>query len=168
MATVVILLLVGVALLIAEIFLPGMIAGLIGMGCLVAGVVLAYVEQGPKTGTIVLLAVIFGLVGGFGLWVKFFPESRLARPFVSQRVVGDLNVEKPQLLNQVGVAYSNLRPSGTALINGQRVDVVTEGGLISRGTPIKVVAVEGLRVVVRALTEEELRKLDQPPTLGPT
>jgi membrane-bound serine protease (ClpP class) len=44
-----------------------------------------------------------------------------------------------------------LRPSGTANINGQRVDVVTEGGLIERGTAVKVVAVEGSRIVVRAV-----------------
>jgi membrane-bound ClpP family serine protease len=42
-----------------------------------------------------------------------------------------------------------LRPSGTASINGRRVDVVTEGGLIERGTAVKVVAVEGARIVVR-------------------
>jgi membrane-bound serine protease (ClpP class) len=58
-------------------------------------------------------------------------------------------VAKPELLNGTGVALSQLRPSGTATINGQRVDVVTEGGLIERGTAIKVVAVEGARIVVR-------------------
>jgi membrane-bound ClpP family serine protease len=36
-----------------------------------------------------------------------------------------------------------------AFINGNRTDVITEGGLIDRGASIKVVAVEGLRVVVR-------------------
>jgi membrane-bound serine protease (ClpP class) len=37
------------------------------------------------------------------------------------------------------------------LIGGKRVDVVTEGGMIDPGTPLKVVAVEGMRVVVRAV-----------------
>ena len=40
---------------------------------------------------------------------------------------------------------------GTALINGKRVDVITEGSHIERGTPVKVVALEGMRVVVRAI-----------------
>jgi membrane-bound serine protease (ClpP class) len=48
------------------------------------------------------------------------------------------------------VAQSNLRPSGLALIDGKRIDVVTEGPMIERGTPVKVVAVEGMRVVVRS------------------
>jgi membrane-bound serine protease (ClpP class) len=59
-------------------------------------------------------------------------------------------VEKPELLNQTGSALTNLRPAGTAIINDRRVDVVTEGAMIERGTPVKVVAVEGMRVVVRA------------------
>lgn len=46
---------------------------------------------------------------------------------------------------------TTLRPSGTAVINGKRVDVVSEGAFIEAGQVIKVVAVEGLRVVVRAV-----------------
>ena len=52
-------------------------------------------------------------------------------------------------LNKEGVAKTQLRPSGTAIIDGERVDVVTEGNLIEPGTNLKVVAVEGMRVVVR-------------------
>jgi membrane-bound serine protease (ClpP class) len=54
-------------------------------------------------------------------------------------------------LNGTGVALTQLRPSGTAKINGQRVDVVTEGALIERGTAVKVVVVEGARIVVREI-----------------
>jgi len=71
--------------------------------------------------------------------------------FISQKVIGELRVDKPELLDQVGIAQTNLRPSGTAMINGQRVDVVTEGPMIEQGATIKVVAVEGMRVVVRAV-----------------
>jgi membrane-bound serine protease (ClpP class) len=62
-----------------------------------------------------------------------------------------VDAEKPELLQQTGTAFTQLRPAGTALINGRRVDVVTEGQLIERGTPVRVVAVEGMRVVVRAV-----------------
>ena len=98
-----------------------------------------------------------GFVSGFAVWVKFFPESRYASLFVSKRVVGNIDAEKPELLHQTGIAYTNLRPSGTALINHQRVDVVTEGGMIERGTAIKVIALEGMRVVVRTLDSAEPR-----------
>ena len=151
MELVVTLLLVGAALMFAEIFLPGLVAGVVGFCFLIAGVAVGYARFGPQTGTIILLAVIVGLAGGFALWVNFFPTSRYARLFVSHRTIGNIGAERPDLLHQTGVAFTPLRPSGTAVINGQRVDVVTEGGLVERGASIKVVAIEGMRVVVRGV-----------------
>jgi len=154
MELVVILLIAGVVLLLLETVLPGLIAGIVGFCCLMAGVVLGYVEFGAYTGNLILVLVLAGLVGGFACWVKFFPDSAAARLLVSQGTSGDIKTEQPELLNQTGVAYTQLRPSGTALIKDKRVDVVTEGALIPRGTPVRVVAIEGMRVVVRALDNE--------------
>jgi len=44
-----------------------------------------------------------------------------------------------------------LRPSGMAVIDGKRLDVVAESGMIAAGSAIKVIAVEGTRVIVRKL-----------------
>jgi membrane-bound ClpP family serine protease len=93
--------------------------------------------------------------------MKYFPESPMAKLFVSRKVVGNINAEKPELLHQIGTTHTPLRPSGTAVINGKRVDVVTEGGMIERGTPIKVVAIEGMRVVVRGISPAELSQTGQ-------
>lgn len=149
MALIITLLVVGAILLFLEILLPGMIAGIIGFVCLMAAVILGYQDFGYQTGSAILGGVLVGLAIGVWGWLKFFPESRLGKRFISQSATGELGVAKPELLNGTGVALSQLRPSGTATINGQRVDVVTEGGLIERGTAIKVVAVEGARIVVR-------------------
>ncbi len=149
MALVVILLVLGVVLLLLETILPGMIAGIVGIGCLLGGIVAGYTEFGTPTGHYILFGVVVGLVAAFALWVKYFPDSRMASVFISKREVGIVGADQPQLLNQTGTAFTELRPSGTAVINGKRVDVVTEGPFIERGTPVKVVAVEGLRVVVR-------------------
>ncbi|RME93081.1 MAG: hypothetical protein D6766_08830 [Verrucomicrobia bacterium] len=151
MAAIITLLLVGLVLLFAETLLPGMVAGLIGFGCLVAAVVMAYGEFGAAGGTYTLLGVIAGLVVLGVIWLRVFPHSRLGRIFVAKETIGRINAEKPELLGREGVALTPLRPSGMAEIDGRRVDVVTEGGLIEPGTRVKVVAVEGLRVVVRPL-----------------
>lgn len=150
MALVITLLVVGGVLLLLETVLPGMIAGIIGGCCLLAGVIMGYVEFGAVIGTWILLATVVGVVVGFAIWAKYFPESRCGRMFVSHSVVGDIKAEQPELLHQTGVAFTQLRPSGIALIDGRRVDVVSDGALIEKGTPIKVVAIEGMRVVVRA------------------
>jgi len=151
MALIIALLALGAVLLFLETLLPGLVAGIIGFICLVAAVVLGYQEYGYQTGTFLLAGVLVGLVAGVWCWLKFFPESRMARKFISDRTVGELGVDRPELLNADGEALTELRPSGTARINGERVDVVAETGLIERGTRVKVVAVEGVRVVVRAV-----------------
>jgi len=150
MAIIVTLLILGAVLMFLETLLPGLIAGIAGFICLLIAVILAYGEN-FSTGNIVLGVVIGGSAVGTWVWLKFFPESRMAKKFIAQSSIGDLGVEKPELLNGTGTALTQLRPSGVAQINGQRVDVVTEGGLIERGTAVKVVAVEGARIVVRAV-----------------
>jgi membrane-bound serine protease (ClpP class) len=150
---VLILLVAGALLLLAESVLPGMIAGLAGACCLVAAVIEGYIRFGAKTGNLILLGVLAGLVVGFWLWLKYFPDSRIAKVFISRKVVGEIGTEKPELLDQTGTALSALRPAGTAVINGKRVDVVTEGQMIDPGTPVRVVAVEGMRVVVRQFNQ---------------
>ena len=150
-ATIVTLLIAGALLLLAETVLPGLIAGIIGACCLIAAVVLGYVAHGPTVGTALALGVGTVTITGTLLWFRYFPDSRVAKLFISTGTVGDLGAGNPELVDQTGVALTNLRPSGTALINGHRVDVVTEGGLIERGAAVKVVAIEGMRTVVRAV-----------------
>jgi membrane-bound serine protease (ClpP class) len=151
MTVIILLLIAGAVLLALETVLPGLIAGSVGMIALVAAVVIAYSEFGARTGNLVLLITVSGLIAGSLVYVKYFPESRFARVFVSDRVIGTVGAEQTGLLNQTGTALTNLRPSGMAQIGGRRVDVVTEGGMIEKGTAIKVVAIEGLRTVVRAV-----------------
>lgn len=144
------LLIIGVLLMLAETVLPGLVAGIAGFCCLVAAVILAYTKAGSETGNMVLVVVMGLLSIGAILWVKYFPGSPMAKPFISHRIIGGTS-ERRELINKTGTAFTNLRPSGTALIDGQRVDVVTEGPLISKDTPVQVVQVEGMRIVVRAV-----------------
>lgn len=153
MGLVITLFVVGAILLLLETILPGMVAGILGLLCIGIAVVQSFILFGPETGTYVLAGVVVVLMFGTFLWLKYLPESRAGRVFASHKTVGDIRTERPELVGQSGTALTPLRPSGTAVINGQRVDVVTEGTMIDRNTPIKVVAVEGMRIVVRALSE---------------
>jgi membrane-bound serine protease (ClpP class) len=157
MGLVITLFVVGAILLVLETVLPGMIAGVIGFACIIAAVVRSYIVFGPQTGTGVLAGTLVAMMIGTMLWLKFFPRSPMGRLFASKSTVGEIKTERPELVNQAGTALTPLRPSGMALINGRRVDVVTEGGMIERNAPIKVVAVEGMRVVVRASSEKSVQ-----------
>ena len=69
-------------------------------------------------------------------------QSRTNRGYVS-------STPKDNLLGKTGEVLSELRPAGSALIDGVPVDVVSEGVFVAKGTAVRVVAVEGSRVVVR-------------------
>jgi membrane-bound serine protease (ClpP class) len=151
MGMIALLIVVGLVLLFLETLLPGLIAGALGMLSLAAAVGYAYLEFDARTGNMTLLIVLLLLGAGTVLWVKFFPESAMARMFVLNQTIGTVGAEKPELLGHTGMALTALRPAGTAVFDGKRVDVVADGTFIEKGRSVKVVAVEGLRVVVRGV-----------------
>jgi len=55
------------------------------------------------------------------------------------------------LIDKQGVTLTSLRPSGAIIIDGKRFDVVTEGEMIDKDTPVKVTKIEGARIVVRTI-----------------
>ena len=149
------LLIVGAVLVFLETMLPGLVAGIIGAGCIITGVVLSYTRFDVATGNLTLMITLAGLIVGAAVYLRFFPTSRIAQVFVSRRQVGNLEVDRSSLLYQTGMACTTLRPSGVAIIAGQRVDVVAEGPLVEKGEAVKVIAVEGARVVVRQMVSEQ-------------
>ncbi len=149
MVIIAILLIAGMLLLVSEIFLPGMIAGFVGFLCLATAVFLGFSEFGPVGGSGLLMGVLIALVVGFIFWLWWFPGSHLSRPFVSEGKIGDIGTDRPDLLGKEGVTLTPLRPSGTAVIDQCYVDVVTGGEMIEREKRVRVVHVEGMRVVVR-------------------
>ena len=60
------------------------------------------------------------------------------------------DAETQALVGKSGAAVTDLRPAGKATIEGRRVDVLTEGAYVARGTRVAVVRVEGNRIFVRA------------------
>ena len=57
------------------------------------------------------------------------------------------------LIGKEGIAFTTLRPGGTVEIDGRRIDVVAESEFITKGSKIKVLRVEGIKVVVTGVKE---------------
>lgn len=150
MELVIALLVAGALLFVAEIYLPGFIAAKLGIVCLIAAVMISFRRFGNSGGTWTLLAaaIIIG-VGGFA-YLKFFARTGEATGIVSHSVSNTPPPPHLNLLNKVGETLSPLRPGGTARFGHDRIDVVSDGTPIDAGQSVRVVAVEGHRVVVRA------------------
>ena len=65
--------------------------------------------------------------------------------------INGVTSQSPELetfLGKHGVAITDLRPSGIARINGQRVDVVTRGEYLEKGAKLTVSSVKGNQIIV--------------------
>ena len=60
-------------------------------------------------------------------------------------------VDKSKYLGAVGVCVTDLRPAGTITIDGEPVDVVADGSFVKQGASVKVINVDGSRVMVRQI-----------------
>jgi membrane-bound serine protease (ClpP class) len=149
MAIVICLLIAGTILLLAEFFLPGMVAGVAGFCCLIAAVIVSYYKFSALTANLIMVGVMGGVMIGGIIWLLYFPQSRMGKIFVSEGEVGEAGYDFNDLLGKTGYTQSPLGPSGVAIIDEKRYDVVSEGSFVDNGTSIKVVLVEGNRIVVR-------------------
>ena len=152
----------GVLLLAVEVFVfPGFgVIGGLGVLSLLAGLALSLLGPGSTAGVIVsvltrlLTSLLVAVLAALAL-LRFLPRTPLGRKLVLDAgMTADQGyVSAPEddvkLLGLTGVAVSPLHPSGLALIEGRRIDVISEGEYIDSGEPIVVFRVDGNRVVVR-------------------
>jgi membrane-bound serine protease (ClpP class) len=148
---VVTLLLCGLLALAVELFLiPGFgIPGIMGIAFLIGGSVLAWVRFGPVVGVLTILGTASASVG---LTIVVFRSKRVRKRFVLSAHLkqggGTESADLVHLIGKVGIARTDLRPSGIATIDDVRVDVVSQGGFIDKESEIEVVEVDGPRIVV--------------------
>ena len=59
--------------------------------------------------------------------------------------------DKKKFLGAIDVCATDLRPAGTITVEGEPLDVVTEGNFVKQGDTVKVINVDGSRVLVRQI-----------------
>ena len=143
----------GVIFIIIEILTPtiGLLAG-IGVVAILYSLILA---MGGDINAIYMMAISLILaIIIFAVILKKLPSSRLWKKLIltntsstEQGYVSSMDYSK--YLNKEGVVLSELRPSGSVEIDGVPVDVVSEGKFISKGEKVRVVKIEGVRIIVR-------------------
>jgi membrane-bound serine protease (ClpP class) len=147
----------GLLLLFLEMFLPGMIAGLVGACLLIASVIMAYSDLGAEAGNVALLIASTASAGLWWWWANHFQHTRFGQAMTlksaSEGTTPLAGLET--FSGQIGEAATPLRPSGTVLILGKRVDAVTDGEFIEAGSSIRVVRAHGMGLLVRRLAPVE-------------
>jgi membrane-bound serine protease (ClpP class) len=149
---VVALLSVGYLLLIAEIFVPGGIVGILGGLAIAYGCFLAF-GLGTLWGLGSLGLSVAVTVGVVAVFLRSRTAKRLVLADGEPKTWKAQNVGLEELLGREGRTLTPLRPAGLAEIDGRRVDVVSDSEFLDAGIPVRVAYVEGNRVVVESVEE---------------
>jgi membrane-bound serine protease (ClpP class) len=159
----VILILGGIAAVLVEIFvLPGFgVAGVAGILSVGTGFALTMIGPYPTGADIWQILIgagigvlVFVLVG----FLRHLPSSRrfagILHDDTQRQDAGYVSAPiRPELVGRKGVALSELRPVGVADVDGERLDVTTEGEWLPAGTPLSVIKAEAMRLVVKRLDQ---------------
>lgn len=143
----------GFLLVIIEIFAPGFgVPGLLGILFLVAGVI---VTAETLLQALVLIIIILAILGVLtSILLKSASKGRLSKKILLSTSInkeeGYIGTSDMQFfLDKIGTTLTILRPAGTVDFDGVKLDVVSEGNFIPKDTKVKVIKVEGRRIVVR-------------------
>lgn len=146
---------IGIALLIIELLLPGFgVSGIMGILCTVAVIVIQFLTASPTTAYIVSAVLIAVMVLMVILFMKSMKNGVLFRsPIVLKEKIDVKTTEQDpalseSLIGKQGTAVTPLRPSGIALIDGKRYSVSTQAVFADRGTAVTVIAVDGNKITV--------------------
>ncbi len=174
------LVLAGLVLLAIEIFvIPGFgVVGVLGIALILVGTLLALVPALPPevpalpgvspselgsqylTGALWRVAVTAAVVGSLGwLATRILPRTAAYRRLVLDAALGQergvvVGAGRYEgYVGREGVARTDLRPAGSAEFGDERLDVVTSGDLIEKGARVRIVRVEGTRIVVESVAQ---------------
>jgi membrane-bound serine protease (ClpP class) len=148
------MILVGLALVAVEVYLvPGFnVVGIVGLLGILFGIGYAFSANGMIGGTLALIGSV-GIGSGMGYlmwrsgaWEQFVLSTSVPP---DQILLDKAQENRSKYLGKTGKALTPLRPTGVAEVDGERIEVVTEGAFISAGSKIRVVAMDRRRVFVR-------------------
>lgn len=154
----VVLFIVGIALLMIELFIPGL-GIFFGLG--IVSLVLCIVFQASSVAEALLLILIIGaivvvfvLLAARSMRRGLLYRSSIVLKDTAQKDQGYIaNEDRTRFTGKSGISLTTLRPTGTANFNGEKVDVLTDGEFIPSGTHIEVTRVVGARIFVRQSEE---------------
>ena len=88
--------------------------------------------------------------------MRFLPNAPLFRAFIARKeLAGGASLDDEAAVagsekraGWTGEALTDLRPSGKAVMSGEELDVVADGAFISKGSKVRVLRQDGMRIVV--------------------
>lgn len=149
-----IFLVIGLALIYLEFYLPGAVMGTAGGLLLVASLFLFMMEYGSPIWTVLYLVFILAAVAAvikYALWK--IPRTKSSRSIYSKDAQDGYFASSfdPALIGKKGVVVTDLKPGGYISVEGNQVQALSESGYISQGSEVLVLRGEGDSLIVKQL-----------------
>ncbi len=147
----------GLLVVVAEVFIPSMgILSVIALGVISYSLYLVSTTISSQVFWIFLGGdiLVLPLVLILGLKILARSPLTLKAELSSKDGVVSASPDQAGHLDKTGKTITALRPSGAALIDGQRLDVVTDGDYMEAGTTVRVVRIAGNQIIVNRLDTE--------------
>lgn len=160
---VVVCLIVGIIFLMIEIFQPGFgVFGTVGLLLLVLGVVLRAIYRQPEDNLLAQIFILLFFVSiivivAFIIMVKTSKTGWLSRtPFIEKSTAVSTGFSEgtgdfSRLKDKIGVAVTDLKPTGKINVDDELFDAYAEGFFISKGEGIKITEISGGKISVRRI-----------------
>ena len=147
-----ILLIIGFALVVVEMYIPGFgFPGITGTICLIAGVAL-YAKTDIIAWLVMTVIIVSLLCVALSISIRSAAKGRLAKSKLVLNEVSTSEVGENDLsyyVGKSGCATTVLRPAGIGEFEGVKLNILSNGEYIAEGARITVTRVEGNRIFVR-------------------
>lgn len=121
------------------------------------------VQMFSSTGAMMFSLACYAIIAVLGIIVVLYLSSRGSKKnagMLDELILDDRQrnrdgytsvIDKSKLLGKDGVCVTDLRPAGTITVEDEPVDVVAEGSFVNKGDTVRVISVDGSRVLVRKI-----------------
>lgn len=155
METILLLFVLGIVLLVLDLFVPGIVLSVCGTIAFLAGTRQAFVEYGTGGG---LLAFAIGMaLLALALYIEYglLPKTRFGKKFFLHAAVHGTSqapaAETAALTGREGVALTPLMPSGQIEVDGRRYEALSLDGHVAKGARLKVTGAQNFSLTVSKL-----------------
>ncbi len=149
---------IGVGLLVLEAFMPGFgLPGITGVVLQVLTVALTWLWHGPVAALGMLLIILSVLAIAISISLRSVTNGKLSKSRIILRETesneaGYRSTQDTEIfLGKEGVTTTVLRPTGMAEFDGLKLNVISEGEFIPAGSRVRIVRVEGSRILVHII-----------------
>jgi membrane-bound ClpP family serine protease len=157
----IVLLLLGCALVVLEVFIPS--GGILGMlsGLAILGSIVFAFRRDTTSGLIFILVSLVAVPTLLAFAFRVWPHTPMGKAFLGELPNEDELKpvdDRRELVGRIGVAKTKMLPAGSVLVDGHWIDAITQGDAVEPGEAVVVVEVRANRVVVRRADPDEAQQ----------